>query len=68
MMTSNNNLNPMMFMLQNLNSNPLFLQAQKMSQGKNEQEIILIARNICNEKGIDFDSALSSFKSMMKGI
>ena len=67
MMTSNNNLNPMMFMLQNLNSNPLFLQAQKMTQGKNEQEIIMIARNICNEKGIDFDSALSNFKSMMKG-
>ena len=56
-----------MFMLQNLNSNPLFLQAQKMTQGKNEQEIIMIARNVCNEKGIDFDSALSNFKSMMKG-
>jgi hypothetical protein len=54
-------------MLQNLNSNPLFLQAQKMTQGKNEQEIIMIARNVCNEKGIDFDSALSNFKSMMKG-
>ena len=63
----NNNLNPMMFMLQNLNSNPLFLQAQKMTQGKNEQEIIMIARNVCNEKGIDFDSALSNFKSMMIG-
>ena len=63
----NNNLNPMMLMLQNLNSNPLFLQAQKMTQGKNEQEIIMIARNVCNEKGIDFDSALSNFKSMMKG-
>jgi hypothetical protein len=54
-------------MFQNLNSNPLFLQAQKMTQGKNEQEIIMIARNVCNEKGIDFDSALSNFKSMMKG-
>ena len=63
----NNNLNPMMFMFQNLNSNPLFLQAQKMTQGKNEQEIMMIARNVCNEKGIDFDSALSNFKSMMKG-
>lgn len=62
-----NNLNPMMLMFQNLNSNPLFLQAQKMTQGKNEQEIIMIARNVCNEKGIDFDSALSNFKSMMKG-
>jgi hypothetical protein len=38
-----------------------------MSQGKSEAEIIQIARNICREKGIDFDSAFSTFKSMMKG-
>ena len=62
-----NQQNPMMFMLQNLTSNPLFTQAQKMTQGKSEQEIIMIARNVCNEKGIDFDSALTNFKSMMKG-
>lgn len=62
----NNNLNPM-FILQNLNSNPLFAQAQRMAQGKSEQEIMMIAKNVCKEKGIDFDSALSNFKSMMKG-
>lgn len=62
----NNNLNPM-FILQNLNSNPLFAQAQRMAQGKSEQEIMMIAKNVCQEKGIDFDSALSNFKSMMKG-
>lgn len=61
-------MNPMMLMLQqNINSNPLFLQAQKMAQGKSESEIIMIARNICREKGIDFDSAYSNFQSMMKG-
>ena len=64
---TNNQQNPMMLMLQNLNSNPLFLQAQKMAQGKSEQELMVIARNVCNEKGIDFDSALSTLKSMMKG-
>ena len=62
----NNNLNPM-FILQNLNSNPLFAQAQRMAQGKSEQEIMMIAKNVCKEKGIDFDSALSNFKSIMKG-
>ena len=62
----NNNLNPM-FILQNLNSNPLFAQAQRMAQGKSEQEIMMIAKNVSKEKGIDFDSALSNFKSMMKG-
>ena len=61
------NNNPMMLMLQSLNSNPLFTQAQRMTQGKSEQEIINIAKTICREKGIDFDSALSNFQNMMKG-
>ena len=61
-------MNPIMLMFQqNIGSNPLFQQAQKMSQGKSEQEIIQIAKNICKEKGIDFDSAFSTFKSMMGG-
>lgn len=61
-------MNPMMLMFQqNISSNPLFQQAQKMSQGKSEQEIIQIAKNICKEKGIDFDSVFSTFKSMMGG-
>ena len=61
-------MNPMMLMFQqNIGSNPLFQQAQKMSQGKSEQEIIQIAKNICKEKGIDFDSAFSTFKSIMGG-
>lgn len=61
-------MNPLMMMLsQNIDSNPLYLQAQRMSQGKSEAEIIQIARNICREKGIDFDSAFSTFQSMMKG-
>lgn len=61
-----NNLNPMMnpmAMLQNLNSNPLFQQAQRMAQGKSQDEIIQIARNICREKGINFDEAYSIFQS-----
>lgn len=61
-------MNPLMLMLQqNIDSNPLFLQAQKMSQGRSQEEIIQIARNICKEKGIDFDSAYSTFKSMIGG-
>ena len=61
-------MNPIMLMFQqNIGSNPLFQQEQKMSQGKSEQEIIQIAKNICKEKGIDFDSAFSTFKSMMGG-
>lgn len=61
-MNPNQMMNPMA-MLQNLNSNPLFRQAQRMAQGKSEAEIIQIARNICREKGINFDEAYSIFQS-----
>lgn len=61
-MNPNQMINPMA-MLQNLNSNPLFQQAQRMAQGKSEAEIIQIARNICREKGINFDEAYSIFQS-----
>ena len=61
-MNPNQMMNPMA-MLQNLNSNPLFQQAQRMAQGKSEAEIIQIARNICREKGINFDEAYSIFQS-----
>lgn len=57
-----------MQILQNLNSNPLFIQAQKMANGKSEQEILLIAQNICKEKGIDFNEAYQQFQKMMKGM
>lgn len=55
-------------MFQSLNSNPLFLQAQKMANGKSEQEILMIARNICKEKGIQFDEAYQQFQNLMKGM
>ena len=61
-MNPNQMMNPMA-MLQNLNSNPLFQQAQRMAQGKSGAEIIQIARNICREKGINFDEAYSIFQS-----
>lgn len=61
-MNPNQMMNPMA-MLQNLNSNPLFQQAQRMAKGKSETEIIQIARNICREKGINFDEAYSIFQS-----
>ena len=55
-------------MLQQLNSNPYFQQAEKMAKGKSEKEIIEIASNICREKGINIDEAYAQFKSFMKGM
>ena len=45
-----------------MNFNPVFVQAMKMAQGKNPQELEQIARNICKERGLDYDQMFSQFK------
>lgn len=62
-MNLNNNNN----IIQALSNNPLFYQAQRMCQGKSKEEIEQIARNLCNERGLNYDEALSSFQKQMKG-
>lgn len=61
----NNNFN--MFLAQFVN-NPLFIQAQKMGQGKSKEEIEQIARNLCAEKGLNYDEVWSAFQNQMKGL
>lgn len=61
-MTNPNNL------LRQFFNNPLFNQAQRMAQGKTPQEIEQIARNLCAEKGLNYEEALSAFQNYMKGI
>jgi hypothetical protein len=41
---------------------PLFKRAQQMASGKTPAECEQIARNICREKGVDYDTALNQFK------
>lgn len=52
-------------MSQQLQSNPLFQRAQEMAQGKTPQELEQVARNLCQQRGIDLDSAMNQFKQMM---
>ena len=61
-----NAMNPqnLMNLLSNYKTNPLFSRAQQIANGKNEQELEQIARNICQEKGINFDQAMSQFKQI----
>lgn len=61
-----NAMNPqnLMNLLSNYKTNSLFSRAQQMANGKNEQELEQIARNICQEKGINFDQAMSQFKQI----
>lgn len=50
---------------QQLQSNPLFQRAQQMAQGKSPQELEQVAKNLCQQRGIDLDSAMNQFKQMM---
>lgn len=51
-----------------LGANPLFQRAQQMAQGKNQQELMQIAKNICNEKGLNIDEAWNQFQNQMRGV
>lgn len=57
-------MNPQQLMMQQiLNSNrPLFMRAQQMAEGKTPEEIQQIAMNLCNERGLDFQTMLQQFQ------
>lgn len=46
-----------------ISNNPLFLRAQEMAKGKSEQELEQIARNICEQKGLDYEKMKQLFIS-----
>ncbi len=50
---------------QMLGTNPLFQRAQQMASGKNGEEINQIARNLCKQRGIDFNEAYKAFQRQM---
>ena len=67
MLNERSNPNQMMtqMMNQQLSGNPLFQRAQEMAKGKSPQELEQVARNLCQQRGIDLDSAMNQFKQMM---
>lgn len=47
-----------------LMSNPLFKRAQEMANGKSEQELEQIAKNLCQQRGINLDDAIKQFQQV----
>lgn len=41
---------------------PLFKRAQQMADGKTPAECEQIAKNLCQQRGVDFDGAWNQFK------
>lgn len=60
--------NPQQLMLsilqQNLNT-PLGANLYKLAQNGNTAEIEKIARNMCRERGVDFDTEFNAFRNMI---
>lgn len=51
-----------------LQQDPLFRQAQQMTEGKSAEEIQRTCENLCRQSGIDFKSAWGQFQSQLSGL
>ena len=61
-------MNPMQMMMNQLNGNPLFQQAQNMAQGKSPEQLKQTCENLCRQKGVDFNAAWNQFQSQFPGM
>ena len=48
-----------------MKNNPLFKRAQQMMRGKNEQQLEELAKNLCKQSGVDLDTAVKQFQSII---
>lgn len=55
-------------MMSRLQNNPMFVQAQHMAQGKSPEQLRQTCENLCRQRGIDFNQALSLFQSQFPGL
>ena len=53
--------NPMQMMQQMFSGDPTFTRAMQMARGKSLQQIEQIVRNLCQERGIDFEQFKQNF-------
>lgn len=49
------------------NSNPMMKNLMEMVQSGNTKQIEQFARNICKERGMDFDKSFAEFMKQIKG-
>lgn len=49
-------------LLSQFQNNPMFKRAQQMAAGKSPEEIQQIAKNLCEQRGIDMNQAFEQFR------
>jgi hypothetical protein len=62
----NNNNSQLQMLLSQFGNNPLFNRAQQMASGKTPQELERVARNLCEQRGINYDDAMKAFQQQFK--
>lgn len=63
-----NSGNPKAMLTQMAQQNPVLGRAIQMTDGKSPQDINTIAKNLCQQQGVDFDQAFSQFKQQFGGM
>lgn len=63
-----NPMQMMQMMMNQMNGNPLFQQAQNMAQGKSPEQLKQTCENLCRQKGVDFNAAWNQFQSQFPGM
>lgn len=62
------NPNPMAMLQQMLGSNPVFANAQRIAQGKSQQQLEMIVRNMARERNVDIDALLNQLGYRPQGL
>lgn len=56
--------NPLQMMQQMFSGDPTFNRAMQMAQGKSPQQVEQIVRNLCQERGLDFEQLKQNFSQL----
>ncbi len=59
-----NSGNPQQAMMGMFGNNPQFQQLMQMTRGANEQQLMGMVQQTCQQRGIDFNQLMQTFKSM----
>lgn len=62
------NPNPMAMLQQMLGNNPAFANAQRIAQGKSQQQLEMIVRNMARERNVDIDALLHQLGYRPQGL
>lgn len=53
---------PFQMMFKMFGNNPMFQRAQQMAQGRNTSQMEEVCRNVCKQRGFDFDEMKANFE------